>query len=116
MQTLYRSDIPQDAPLAVDACQGTGLQKIILKAKYLLALDGYLKTHLPAEFVDTCHVMNVHINTVILGVNSAAVATRLRYLSDDLVRALQQKETYKHMRAIQFKIGATTIRYHATTT
>lgn len=80
------------------------LQKLVQKARFLLALDDHLHKHLPKQFSGLCSVMNVQHNTVIIQTTSAAVATRLRFLSDDLLSELQQTDTFKTIRQLDFKV------------
>lgn len=105
MKIVYRSEVkPDPEQLAIDACQGTALQKIILKARFLHMLDRYLQTLLPPECANACQVMNIVNGTVILGVKSATVATRLRYFIDSLIQTLKGKPEYRQLVGIQIKI------------
>lgn len=89
----------------------SSLGKIIQKAKKLLALDRHMQTILPAEFASFCHVMNVNQGTLVLGVSSAAIAMRIRFISSDLVRELQKTTEWQMIRELQCKVCARNVRY-----
>src|SRR3990167_2584908 len=84
----------------------SSLGRVIEKAKKLLALDRHLQTILPTELAAFCHVMNVNQGILILGVSSAAIAMRIRFMSSDLVRALQKNAEWQMIREIQCKVCA----------
>lgn len=111
MQTLYRNEKPDDLQPVMDCFQGTPLQKIVLKAKFLLALDQALQPILPESFRYACHVMNVHQGVVILGVSNASIATRIQFLSANLLQELRKKREYAQLTGIQCKVCAKTVRY-----
>lgn len=106
MQTLYR-----EIPTAVDACTGTSLNKIIQKARFLLALDHYTQTILPDTLKSYCHVMNVQNGVLILGVSSAAIATRLQFMSNELLRDIQNNPQFVRVRDIKYTVCAKAVRY-----
>lgn len=103
--------IPDDLNPVIDELSHSSLGKIIQKAKGLLALDRHIKTILPPTFASFCHVMNVEQSNLILGISNAAVATRIRFMMDDLIRELQQKKEFAHIRAIHCRVCAKTVRY-----
>ncbi|PIZ04625.1 MAG: hypothetical protein COY58_02410 [Gammaproteobacteria bacterium CG_4_10_14_0_8_um_filter_38_16] len=105
------TDIPADLKPAMDALSRSSLGNIIQKAKWLLALDRYVKTILPASFASFCHVMNVDQSNLVLGVSNAAVATRIRFMSDTFLRTLQQKKEFAHIRTVHCRICAKTVQY-----
>ena len=109
MQRLHEK--PEDLHPVLEGFSHSSLGKVIQKAKKLLALDRYVQTILPAEFASFCHVMNVNQGTLVLGVSSAAIATRIRFMSSDLVREIQKKIEWQMIREIQCKVCARNIRY-----
>lgn len=106
MQTLYR-----DIPTAVDACEGSALNRIIQKAQFLLALDHYTQTILPDTLKSYCHVMNVQNGVLILGVSSAAIATRIKMMSSDIIRAVKKEKRFAAIIDLKCTICAKTIRF-----
>jgi len=87
----------------------SSLGKIIQKAKWLLALDRFVQTILPVEFAKQCRVMNVDKGVLILGVNSAAIAMRIRFMASDLIKILNKNSEFKLICDVQCKVN------HATT-
>ncbi len=106
MQTLYR-----DIPTAVDACEGTSLQKIVKKAQFLLALDHYTQTILPDTLKSYCHVMNVQNGVLILGVSSAAIATRLKMMHKEIMLAIHREKRFTGVIDLKCTVCAKTMRY-----
>ena len=80
---------------------GNSLKHLVSKAKQITAADEALQAFLPGDLAAHCHVMNITENALVIKVDSAAWATQLRYLTPDLLIALQRA-----------KMGTlTTIRY-----
>lgn len=92
----------------------SSLGKIIQKAKYLLALDRYFQTILPASFASYCHVMNIDQSILILGVSNAAIATRIRFMSAELIEQLHKKKEFTRIQTIHCKVCAHSITYSFT--
>lgn len=109
MQSLHEKE--NDLHPVMEGFTRSSLGKIIQKAKWLLALDRALQTLLPPEFATYCHVMNVNQATLVLGVSSAAIAMRIRFVSSDLIQTLQKEPEWQMIREIQCKVCARTIRY-----
>lgn len=89
----------------------SSLGKIIQKAKWLLALDRHFQTILPESFAPYCHVMNVDQSILIVGVSNAAIATRIRFMSMDLIQELHKKSEFARIQTIHCRVCAKTIRY-----
>lgn len=90
----------------MDSFTSSPLGKIIQKAKWLLAIDRHLKTILPEAFRAHCQVMNVHQHELIVGVDNAAVATRIRLMSNDFILELQKQKECAHIRTIACRVCA----------
>lgn len=84
----------------------SSLGKIIQKAKWLLTLNRTMQAILPAEFASYCHVMNVNQGVLILGVSSAAIATRIQFMSSQLTYTLQKQNEFRGIIGIQCKVCA----------
>jgi hypothetical protein len=102
MQTIHEK--PDDLHPVMNTFGDSALGKIIQKANYLLALDRAMQTILPSEFVNHCHVMNINQSVVILGVNSAAIATRIQLMSSDIISALQNIREFQGLLRIHCKV------------
>lgn len=89
----------------------SALGKIIQKARWLMAIDRELQNILPAAFAPYCHVMNVDQSILILGVNNAAIATRIKFISADLIRELHKQTEFVRIQIIHCKVCANTIKY-----
>ena len=101
MQTIHEKH--NDLHPVMDTFGHSPLGKIIQKAKYLLKLDQVMQTLLPPEFVNHVQVMNIKQGVVILGVDSAAISTRIQLMSADILSALQKKPGFKNVAGIQCK-------------
>ena len=95
----------------IEELKQSSLGKIIQKAKHLLALDRHIQTILPASFASYCHVMNVDQSILILGVSSAAIATRIRFMSAELIEKLHEKKEFVFIQTIYCRVYDKTIKY-----
>lgn len=84
--------------------QASPLQKIVQKARFLIAADDHLRTLLPREFAMQCKVMNYHEGTLVLQVSSAAIATRLQFQSRDLLEKIRVVKRFERVRMLRFKV------------
>lgn len=82
-----------DDPKSIGHClQGNPLKSIVEKANQITALDKALYHLLPPEVASHCQVMNITNKTLILQADSAAWATRVRYLIPSLLAAFSQQK------------------------
>ncbi|WP_039669605.1 DciA family protein [Coxiella burnetii] len=87
------NQIPPDDPKRISHCFQSGtLRTIAQKANQIATLEKLLARFLPQELVPHCHVMNITGNTLILQLDSGAVAMRVRYLTPSLLEQLAQQE------------------------
>lgn len=102
MQTIHEKQ--DDLHPVMETFGRSSLGKIIQKAKYLLALDHAMQTILPPEFANHCRVMNINQAILILGVDNAAIATRIQMLSADIIQKLRNNAEFKMVLGIQCKV------------
>ena len=102
MQSLPEK--PDELYPVMECFQHSSLGKIIQKAKWLLALDRCVQTLLPEALAKACRVMNVQQSTLILGVNSAALATRIRLDSETLLHELHKTE-FSMIKSIECRVS-----------
>ena len=107
----YLPKQPNDLKPALENLSCSSLNKIIQKAKQLLALDRYFQTILPDAFRSYCHVMNMDQSILTLGVSNAAIATRIRFMSGELIDKLQTKKEFSHIQHIHCKVCAKSISF-----
>lgn len=82
-----------DDPKSVTRCFQTGSLKLIIqKANQIAALGKILENLLPSEIIPYCKVMNISHQTLILQLDNAAQATRVRYLIPNLIEAFFQQK------------------------
>ncbi len=67
---------------------GGPLERVVRRSEALRALDGRLQALLPPELRGRCRVANVRDDVIIVHAESAAWATRLRYLAQGLAQQL----------------------------
>jgi hypothetical protein len=109
MQRLHENS--DDLHPVMDELTHSSLGKIIQKAKWLLAMDRALQTILPPGFSAHVHVMNLNQQTLVLGVRSSAVATRIQFMAADLIQSLQKTDMFQIVREIQCKVCAKHVSY-----
>jgi hypothetical protein len=108
MQTIHeKSDNLQPV---VSVFKSASLQRIVQKAGFLLALDRHMQTILPESFAPYCQVMNLNEYTLVLGVTSAAIATRIQFLSADLLESLRKESRFSRILNIRCKVVAKIVR------
>ena len=82
-----------DDPKSITHCFKTGsLKFIVQKANRITALEKVLENFLPSEILPYCQVMNISHKTLILQLDNAAWATRVRYLIPNLIEAFSQQK------------------------
>lgn len=67
------------------------LSAIIQKAQILDKIDRCLTEILPETYADYCRVMNVKGGCLVISASNSAIATRLRYQEEGLLRKLRQE-------------------------
>lgn len=107
MMTNMSNKIDNQADLdpVMEALAGSPLSKIIQKARYLLALNNYFQTIIPAPMASDCQVMNVDQSILILGVTNAAVATRIRLISSELIEKLRAEKAFSSIQTIHCRVN-----------
>ncbi len=88
----------------MDVIAQSPLQKLVEKARLLIALDDQLHKHLPKQFAGLCSVMNVQHGVLIIRANNASIATRLRFMADNILQGLHQSERFKSIRKVDIKV------------
>jgi len=109
MQTIHEKS--DDLQPVGTVFENTSLQRIVQKAEFLLALDRHVQTILPESFAPHCQVMNMNEYTLVLGVSSAAIATRIQFLADDLLASLRNESRYSRILNIRCKVVPKIVRY-----
>lgn len=94
----------EDFQAVMDVIKGSPLQKIIQKARLIMALEDQLKNILPDNFANQCTVANIHANSVIIHVQSAAIATRLRFQEQEILQKINKIKQFSVVRGVQFKV------------
>lgn len=81
------------------------LAHLVSKARQLTTIDEALQKILPTELAPHCRVMNITQDTLVIGVDNPHWATRLRYLSPNLLKDLQSLISHlKHLDKIRCKV------------
>ncbi len=108
MQTI--PEIREDLQPVSTVFENASLQRIVQKAGFLLALDRHMQTILPESFAPHCQVMNVNEYTLVLGVTNAAIATRIQFLSDELLGSLRKEPRFSRILNIRCKVVPAIVR------
>lgn len=85
----------------------TPLQKLLRRAANQESWTAQLRALLPEPLTDACSVTDVRGDTVIIVCSNAAVATRLRFMTDQLVADLAQLADFRHVRRAKIRVSAT---------
>lgn len=109
MQSLHEKQ--KDLYPVIEELAHSSLGKIIQKARWLMTMNRALQNILPTAFAPYCHVMNVDQSILILGVSNAAIATRIKFISADLIRELHKQTEFVRIQTIHCKVCVNTIQY-----
>ena len=95
----------QDPRLVLDCLKQGGLKSLVEKAHLLLKLEQELRELIPSDYKNQCRVMNIDDTTLVVGVDSASRATRLRYQANEILEKLKaNKPELCHLSALQIKV------------
>ncbi|MFV9988714.1 MAG: DciA family protein [Coxiella endosymbiont of Dermacentor nuttalli] len=83
---------PSDPKPIKQCLQASSLRLIIRKAKRILSVERFLNQILPPEITPHYRIMNLSQETLILQLENAAWATRVRYLVPCLLRQFAQED------------------------
>lgn len=111
MNAEHSNQIQDDLQPVMDVLQQSPLRMIVQKAQLLLVLHRDIQKLIPAGFESYCHVMNIHQQTVILGVSNAAIATRIQFVAPDIMNGLHKKTEWRYLQKIQCRVCIETIKY-----
>ena len=99
------TDIRDPKPISGCLQQGSALSQIVQQARAIAAADEALQSVLPAELAPHCHVINLRAETLIVATDSAAWATRLRYLAPSVLESLHQLATPLMVQVIRCRVN-----------
>jgi hypothetical protein len=80
------------------------LKAIFDKIKLLDGLDQKIKAHLDPGMAPYCQAANLVNNTLVLIIANGAIATHLRFLTQDLLKKFSQDPALRHIQHIQCKV------------
>lgn len=94
-------------PIKINNLLGrSSLKSIMVKAHVIEKLNTCLNRTLPTKLYTHCQVLNFENNIVIIGVDSAAWLTNLRYEEHDLRNAFQRELQIPAAISLKFKVIA----------
>lgn len=80
------------------------LSQVLSKVQTLHSLDQLLPNILPLELITQCRVINKDNTTLVLEVDSASWATRLRYAEPEFLRQAQQYTEFAGITKLKIKV------------
>ncbi|MCK5639280.1 MAG: DUF721 domain-containing protein [Gammaproteobacteria bacterium] len=80
---------------------------LVRHATELASLNLQLQKHLPASLGKHCQLANYRSNTLVIQSESAAWASKLRYLLPQLRRELKQYTSFSGLKDIHIKVAST---------
>lgn len=87
--------------------RNSGYSNLVKHARELNSLNLQLQRHLPASLGKHCQLANYRSNTMIIQSESAAWASKLRYLLPQLRRELSQYPVFSGLKDIHIRVAAT---------
>ena len=105
MQTHNSKEKSTD-PQPINGVLSSGhLHYLVRKARLLMSIDALLPTILPFEAAAShVNAMNITEDTLVIEVDNAAWATRLRYSESELLDKIQMKPALTHIKRILYRI------------
>lgn len=85
----------------------TPLQRLLRRAANQDTWSAQLQALLPEPLCRDCRVTDVRGDTIVVVCKNAASATRLRFMSDDLLAQLTSLADFRAARTIQIRVSAT---------
>ena len=82
----------------------TGLGRVINRAKELRKLTTQLKKMVDAPLCDHIYVANIRDTTLIIGTDSAAWHTRVKYLAPMILEQMRQLPDMGRLQKIEFRV------------
>lgn len=83
---------------------GSPLQRLFHRARSYERVLRQVKQHLDHDLGEHCCAASIHEHTLVLHTTSAAWASRLRYISRQLLSTLQTEPDFTHLTHIDIKI------------
>lgn len=83
---------------------GSPLQRLFYRARSFGQVLCQVKQHLDHDLAEHCCAASIHEHTLVLHTTSSAWATRLRYISRQLLSSLQSEPDFSHLTHIDIKI------------
>lgn len=78
------------------------LGRLVARARQILAIEKALPEVLPKELATHCQVLNIENGVLILASQSAAIITRLHYLSPEIIYFLNNQQGLSPINRISF--------------
>jgi len=97
------------------ADQSDILQTICQHSSRLQVLNQRLSLLLPATLRPHCYLANIHHTEMMIHVDNAVWATRLRFLIPDIILNWQQDKTLPFIKKIAIHIDLSSVQKHSTT-
>jgi|SRR5690554_2007353 len=82
----------------------SGLQQIMRHARLIVRLQQLVQQNLPTAAAAHCRLANYNQGRLLLVVDNAHWATRLRYQQEQLAERLRQHPQFAELRLIQFRV------------
>ncbi len=99
---------PKSIHQILGARQG-GLSDLIAGASARMELTQQVTKYLPLAMHDHCWVTAINDAELTIVTDSPAWASKLRYLSRDLIRKLKQESTLPNIRYVKVKVSPSTV-------
>ena len=104
MEMSHSNKKADDLQPVMQVISHSPLQKLVDKARLLLALNRFVQAWLPPEWVSHCRVMNLDLQTLVLGTDNAALATRIQFMSSDLISVLKKEKSFPVISAVRCRV------------
>lgn len=104
MQTTD-TDLAAKDPKSLNEClKEVSLQPLLVRVQQIQAIKAILASLLPASLAPHCHLLNIAEDTLTIGSDSSAFSMRLRYLSNDIMQAINRHPNLPAIKEVRVRV------------
>lgn len=104
MRTPHSKENLDDLQPVIQTIRQSRLGNIVKKAQLHLSIEQSIKALLPKALTPHCQVLNIRENVLILSIDNAAIATRVRFMAADILKALKKELNLKGIQSIECRV------------
>ncbi len=104
MHTYHYNKFAQDPHPIKDMLGKSTFQALMRKAQRIQSANALLQGMLPEDLAPYCRLMNIAFDTAVIETSNANIATRLRYMTRELLNSLRYHDFLRNIKKIKVKV------------